>query len=187
MISSKYVSEYIGSSQVCIFEAFLCRAKILKYTLHSLSRSCSWWCCLLEMIVIFLHHFPDLIPFKFLEAPAVFYMTHSFWGKDCTDTSIVYSKASRYAAVTERVHTQVQQFLKEGCLREELVLDNIPKLLNCLRDCNVTIRWLMLHTADTGKTSCQIFIPELSVLRYWCFILGPERSSLCATVKVSRI
>ncbi|KAB1258224.1 WASH complex subunit 5 [Camelus dromedarius] len=50
--------------------------------------------------------------------------------------------------MSERVHTQVQQFLKEGYLREEMVLDNIPRLLNCLRDCNVAIRWLMLHTAD---------------------------------------
>ncbi|XP_034278182.1 WASH complex subunit 5 [Pantherophis guttatus] len=64
------------------------------------------------------------------------------------DLSNVKEQASRAAAVTERVHTQVQQFLKEGCLREEMVLDNIPKLLNCLRDCNVAIRWLMLHTAD---------------------------------------
>ncbi|NXC14028.1 WASC5 protein, partial [Corythaeola cristata] len=70
---------------------------------------------------------------------------------DYIDATFVYSKASRYAAATERVHTQVQQFLKEGCLREELVLDNIPKLLNCLRDCNVAIRWLMLHTADTAS------------------------------------
>ncbi|CAB1321352.1 unnamed protein product, partial [Coregonus sp. 'balchen'] len=44
---------------------------------------------------------------------------------------------------------QIQQLLKEGFLREEIVLDNIPKLLNCLRDCNVAIRWLMLHTADS--------------------------------------
>uniref|UniRef100_A0A7M4ERS8 WASH complex subunit 5 n=1 Tax=Crocodylus porosus TaxID=8502 RepID=A0A7M4ERS8_CROPO len=64
------------------------------------------------------------------------------------DLSNIKEQASRYAAVTERVHAQVQQFLKEGCLREELVLDNIPKLMNCLRDCNVAIRWLMLHTAD---------------------------------------
>ncbi|KAM3840991.1 WASH complex subunit 5 isoform 1-T1 [Vipera latastei] len=64
------------------------------------------------------------------------------------DLSNVKEQASRAAAVTERVHSQVQQFLKEGCLREEMVLDNIPKLLNCLRDCNVAIRWLMLHTAD---------------------------------------
>ncbi|EMP39475.1 WASH complex subunit strumpellin, partial [Chelonia mydas] len=66
------------------------------------------------------------------------------------DLSNIKEQASRYAAVTERVHTQVHQFLKEGCLREELVLDNIPKLLNCLRDCNVAIRWLMLHTADSA-------------------------------------
>ncbi|XP_007441945.1 WASH complex subunit 5 [Python bivittatus] len=64
------------------------------------------------------------------------------------DLSNVKEQASRAAAVTERVRTQVQQFLKEGCLRQEMVLDNIPKLLNCLRDCNVAIRWLMLHTAD---------------------------------------
>ena len=63
-----------------------------------------------------------------------------------------FSQASRYATVSERVHAQVQQFLKEGYLREELVLDNIPRLLNCLRDGNVTIRWLMLHTADSGNT-----------------------------------
>lgn len=81
------------------------------------------------------------------------YVVHSLRDQDYIDANTSCSKANRYAAVTERVHTQVQQFLKEGCLREELVLDNIPKLLNCLRDCNVAIRWLMLHTADTGKTS----------------------------------
>ncbi|XP_073650836.1 WASH complex subunit 5 isoform X3 [Tursiops truncatus] len=68
------------------------------------------------------------------------------------DLSNVREQASRYATVSERAHAQAQQFLKEGCLREDLVLDNIPRLLNCLRDCNVTIRWLMLHTADSGNT-----------------------------------
>eukprot|EP00069_Balaena_mysticetus_P012084 bmy_07434T0 len=66
------------------------------------------------------------------------------------DLSNVREQASRYATVSERAHAQAQQFLKEGCLREDLVLDNIPRLLNCLRDCNVTIRWLMLHTADSA-------------------------------------
>ncbi|OXB82938.1 UNVERIFIED_CONTAM: hypothetical protein H355_009848 [Colinus virginianus] len=92
-------------------------------------------------------YFPD--NWSWLGVPAMLYIEHSFRGKDYTDANVC-SKANRYAAVTERVHTQVQQFLKEGCLREELVLDNIPKLLNCLRDCNVAIRWLMLHTADTA-------------------------------------
>ncbi|XP_028727681.1 WASH complex subunit 5 [Peromyscus leucopus] len=66
------------------------------------------------------------------------------------DLSNVKEQASRYASVSEKVHTQVQQFLKEGYLREEVLLDNIPRLLNCLRDCNVAIRWLMLHTADSA-------------------------------------
>lgn len=51
----------------------------------------------------------------------------------------------------ESLRSQVQQLLKEGFLREEIILDNIPKLLNCLRDCNVAIRWLMLHTAESGE------------------------------------
>ncbi|XP_043544483.1 WASH complex subunit 5 [Chiloscyllium plagiosum] len=60
----------------------------------------------------------------------------------------IKEQSSRYGASVEKLRRQVQQFLKEGFLREEFVLDHIPKLLNCLRDCNVTIRWLMLHTAE---------------------------------------
>uniref|UniRef100_A0A8C5PLS0 WASH complex subunit 5 n=1 Tax=Leptobrachium leishanense TaxID=445787 RepID=A0A8C5PLS0_9ANUR len=66
------------------------------------------------------------------------------------DLPNIKEQASRYSHLMERLHPQVQQFLKQGFLREEFVLDNIPKLLNCLRDCNVTIRWLMLHTADSA-------------------------------------
>ena len=43
------------------------------------------------------------------------------------------------------------KYLKEGALSEDFVLDNIPRLMTCLRDCNVTIRWLMLHTALTPE------------------------------------
>eukprot|EP00299_Pterocystis_sp_00344_P017522 c8776_g1_i1.p1 GENE.c8776_g1_i1~~c8776_g1_i1.p1 ORF type:complete len:1014 (-),score=293.32 c8776_g1_i1:149-3190(-) len=41
--------------------------------------------------------------------------------------------------------SDLRGFLTEGVLTEDYVLDNIPTLLNCLRQCNVTIRWLMLH------------------------------------------
>ncbi|XP_078253866.1 WASH complex subunit 5 [Rhinoraja longicauda] len=64
------------------------------------------------------------------------------------EQSNIKEQASRYGTNVDCLRQQVQQFLKEGFLREEHVLDHIPKLLNCLRDCNVTIRWLMLHTAD---------------------------------------
>uniref|UniRef100_A0A673J3R2 WASH complex subunit 5 n=1 Tax=Sinocyclocheilus rhinocerous TaxID=307959 RepID=A0A673J3R2_9TELE len=66
------------------------------------------------------------------------------------ETANIREQAGRYAASVESLRSQVQQLLKEGFLREEIVLDNIPKLLNCLRDCNVAIRWLMLHTAESA-------------------------------------
>lgn len=69
----------------------------------------------------------------------------------CNQTSPNYHQATRYAGSMESLRPQVQHLLKEGFLREEIILDNIPKLLNCLRDCNVAIRWLMLHTAESGE------------------------------------
>jgi|JI61114C2RNA_FD_contig_51_1460842_length_1831_multi_3_in_0_out_0_3 WASH complex subunit strumpellin len=30
-------------------------------------------------------------------------------------------------------------------MNEEFVLNKLNSLMNCLRDCNVTVRWLMLH------------------------------------------
>uniref|UniRef100_A0A8C9ZFA0 WASH complex subunit 5 n=1 Tax=Sander lucioperca TaxID=283035 RepID=A0A8C9ZFA0_SANLU len=66
------------------------------------------------------------------------------------DSANIKEQATRYAARTESLRPQVQQLLKEGFLREEIILDNIPKLLNCLRDCNVAIRWLMLHSAESA-------------------------------------
>lgn len=44
---------------------------------------------------------------------------------------------------------QVLGYLKEGTLVDDYLLDNIQRLLNCLRECNVTIRWIMMHTATS--------------------------------------
>lgn len=66
------------------------------------------------------------------------------------DSANIKEQATRYAASMESLRPHVQQLLKEGFLREEIILDNIPKLLNCLRDCNVAIRWLMLHSAESA-------------------------------------
>uniref|UniRef100_H2YIV2 WASH complex subunit 5 n=1 Tax=Ciona savignyi TaxID=51511 RepID=H2YIV2_CIOSA len=54
----------------------------------------------------------------------------------------------------QQLRTSVQSvnhFLKEGVLTSEFMLDNIPKLMNTLRECNVTMRWLMLHSINTGN------------------------------------
>lgn len=40
---------------------------------------------------------------------------------------------------------KIQDHLTEGALTEDFVLDKVNTLLNVLRDCNVTTRWLLLH------------------------------------------
>ncbi len=42
---------------------------------------------------------------------------------------------------------QVEGYLTEGTLVEDYVLDSVSKLMGCIRDCNSTLRWVMLHTA----------------------------------------
>jgi WASH complex subunit strumpellin len=44
---------------------------------------------------------------------------------------------------------EVNSYLTEGVLIEEYVLDHINKLLSCLRNCNVTLRWLILHRTSS--------------------------------------
>lgn len=58
----------------------------------------------------------------------------------------VQELASTHIAKAIKVDEQILKYLKQGILTPMYVLDNSPKLVNVLRDANVTIRWLMLHT-----------------------------------------
>ncbi|XP_014669948.1 PREDICTED: WASH complex subunit strumpellin-like [Priapulus caudatus] len=62
------------------------------------------------------------------------------------DPANVKELATRHARKMRQLIPIVQQCLKEGALTEELVLDRIPKLMNTIRECNVVLRWMMLHT-----------------------------------------
>ncbi|XP_073257126.1 WASH complex subunit 5-like isoform X2 [Porites lutea] len=64
------------------------------------------------------------------------------------DVTNVKNLASRFNTKVRSLNVEVVNYLKEGALTEEYVLDHIPKLMNCLRDCNVTLRWLMLHNCE---------------------------------------
>ena len=46
---------------------------------------------------------------------------------------------------------QLLKYLKEGTLVEDYLLDHVPQLMSCLRECNVHLRWLVLHTAEGRK------------------------------------
>ena len=66
-------------------------------------------------------------------------------------------QATKYSDKLDKLHAPLEKYLKEGVLTEEFVLDNIPKMMNVMRDSNVTLRWLMLHTAtlSPSKITCQ--------------------------------
>ena len=53
----------------------------------------------------------------------------------------VYSK---YMGSIKNLNKALRHYLKEGVLVDEYILSHRSKLMNCLRDCNVTLRWVML-------------------------------------------
>ncbi|EFC38863.1 predicted protein [Naegleria gruberi] len=56
-----------------------------------------------------------------------------------------------YNQLLPKLIEQLNQYLIEGVLVEEYVLDNINRLLSCLRECNVTLRWLLLHRTSKNR------------------------------------
>lgn len=50
-----------------------------------------------------------------------------------------------YMGKVDSVLKMLDQYLTEGVLNEEYILEHIHKLLNSLREANVTIRWLFLR------------------------------------------
>lgn len=63
------------------------------------------------------------------------------------DPGNVRELSVKYYTKVSKLQPVLDKYLQEGVLAEEFILDNIPKLLNVMRDSNVTLRWLMLHTA----------------------------------------
>ena len=46
------------------------------------------------------------------------------------------------------LNKQVEQYLIEGVLLEEYVLKNITTLLKFMKECNIYLRWIILHTSE---------------------------------------
>ncbi|XP_062506598.1 WASH complex subunit 5-like [Corticium candelabrum] len=62
----------------------------------------------------------------------------------------VVDQACKHISKVDRLNRQLVKYLKEGTLVEDYLLDHIPQLMNCLRECNVCLRWLVLHTAEVS-------------------------------------
>lgn len=59
--------------------------------------------------------------------------------------------ARNYGSDVPQLLVELRSFLSEGVLSQEFVLSSMTNLLACLRDSNVTLRWLLLHHNSTNK------------------------------------
>jgi len=57
---------------------------------------------------------------------------------------------------------KTKEFLFEGTLTEEFVLDKINNLIQVIREANVTIRWLILHRNTVYKKAADLILPSFS-------------------------
>jgi WASH complex subunit strumpellin len=60
--------------------------------------------------------------------------------------STVKENFQKYWGRTDTLMSDLSHLLVEGVVIPEYVLENTYKLLNVVREANVTIRWLMLHS-----------------------------------------
>eukprot|EP00427_Karlodinium_veneficum_P057306 CAMPEP_0169422020 /NCGR_PEP_ID=MMETSP1017-20121227/66646_1 /TAXON_ID=342587 /ORGANISM="Karlodinium micrum, Strain CCMP2283" /LENGTH=119 /DNA_ID=CAMNT_0009531433 /DNA_START=1 /DNA_END=357 /DNA_ORIENTATION=- len=55
------------------------------------------------------------------------------------------------------VRKKLEDYLTEGALTEEVVMEKTSQILNCLRQANTTIRWLLLQPTTIDETMGAIF------------------------------
>ena len=67
------------------------------------------------------------------------------------DKEVVADLNEKFSTKVPKLLQQLKQLLTEGVLIEQFVLENIAKLLNTLRECNTTIRWLMMQRTSRSK------------------------------------
>lgn len=60
-------------------------------------------------------------------------------------TSFIKQINERNAAAMGKCLEELKAFLKEGVLQQDYLLDNMNALMNCVRNCNIALRWRLLH------------------------------------------
>lgn len=62
----------------------------------------------------------------------------------------------RQAETVPKLLAGLDRVLTEGVLIDEYVLENVQKLLNLVRNCNVTLRWFMIHRTTMHRQFQQL-------------------------------
>lgn len=57
--------------------------------------------------------------------------------------------ATKHSAQTEKLIQKTRTLLKDGVVTQQMLIKNIIKIVNLIRECNVTLRWMMLHTSKS--------------------------------------
>lgn len=65
--------------------------------------------------------------------------------------SYVSTLNARNVKLVSECVEETRQFLVEGVMTEQFVTDNVNPLIDCMRRCNVALRWRMLHRRTTNK------------------------------------
>jgi WASH complex subunit strumpellin len=66
-------------------------------------------------------------------------------------TSHVLSLRTKFLSNVPKLSNTLQNYLREGVLVEEFILEQRNALLATLREANITLRWLMLHTRSSAR------------------------------------
>lgn len=57
---------------------------------------------------------------------------------------------------------ELKGFLKEGVLQQDYLLDNMNPLLNCVRSCNIALRWRLLHRKCGSETFARLIYSSVN-------------------------
>lgn len=72
-----------------------------------------------------------------------------------SQSSNIKQVVGKYISKLQKLFPETEKLLTEGAYTEENLLDSSVKVLNIIRDCNVTLRWLILHTSKLSLTGEQ--------------------------------
>ena len=75
----------------------------------------------------------------------------------------VEGEVKRHAQALSSLNADLDRLLMEGVLTAEFVLSNPRKLVEQVRNCNHTLRWLMLHRTTVHKVYRELVVKSVSV------------------------
>lgn len=57
--------------------------------------------------------------------------------------------ATKHSKNMSKLIQKTRTLLKDGVITQQMLIKNIVKIVNLIRECNVTLRWMMLHTTKS--------------------------------------